>query len=160
QLQNRGMSLGEFQYIYRWEWSHRFLGKMIGLLFAIPFLFFWATGRLKGRFWPVLVLFALGGAQGAVGWWMVTSGLWSGLDVSPYRLAVHLGMAFTILALSLWLALDAFDIPKERSKLGAPSWTPALLLAALFVQIMFGAILAGADGGQAYTDWPTIGGQM
>jgi cytochrome c oxidase assembly protein subunit 15 len=160
QLQNRGMSLGEFQYIYWWEWTHRFIGKMLGVLFAIPFVFFWATGRLRKRFWPTLVLFTLGGAQGAIGWWMVTSGLWSGLDVSPYRLAVHLGMAFAIIALSLWLALDAFEWPSKPSRFGAPVWTPAALLALLFVQILLGAILAGADGGKAYADWPTIGGAL
>ncbi|MDX2277048.1 MAG: COX15/CtaA family protein [Hyphomonadaceae bacterium] len=158
QLQNRGMSLAEFQYIYWWEWTHRFLGKMLGVLFAVPFFFFWATGRLKGRFWPTLALFALGGAQGAIGWWMVTSGLWSGLDVSPYRLAVHLGMAFAIIGLSLWLALDAFQWPCKPSKLGAPLWAPAGLLVLLFAQILLGAVLAGADGGMAYADWPTIGG--
>jgi cytochrome c oxidase assembly protein subunit 15 len=160
QLQNRGMSLGEFQYIYWWEWTHRFIGKMLGVLFAIPFVFFWATGRLRGRFWPTLVLFALGGAQGAIGWWMVTSGLWSGLDVSPYRLAVHLGMAFAIIGLSLWIALDAFEWPKMGARFGAPLWAPAALLVLLLVQILLGAILAGADGGMAYADWPTIGGAL
>ena len=159
QVQNRGMSLAEFQYIYGWEWAHRFLGKAIGLLFAAPFLYFALTGRLRGRFWPTLALFALGAAQGAVGWWMVTSGLAGRVDVSPVRLAVHLGMAFAILALALWLALDAFGWPRARSKLGAPNWAPALLLAVLFAQILLGAILAGADGGQAYADWPTIGGE-
>lgn len=160
QMQNRGMSLAEFQYIYWWEWTHRFIGKMLGLLFAVPFLYFWISGRLKGRFWPTVVLFALGGAQGAIGWWMVTSGLWTGLDVSPYRLAVHLGMAFTIMALSLWLALDAFEWPRSASSTGAPVWAPGLLSLLLFVQIVLGAVLAGADGGRAYADWPTIGGAL
>lgn len=159
QLQNRGMSLGEFRAIYWWEWAHRFVGKMIGVVFALPFLFFWATGRLKGRFLPVLGLFALGGLQGAVGWWMVTSGLFSGLDVSPVRLAVHLGLAFAIIAVALSLALDAFGWPRERSQLGAPSWTPAALMALIFAQVMFGALLAGARAGPAYADWPTIGGE-
>jgi cytochrome c oxidase assembly protein subunit 15 len=160
QLQNRGMSLGEFQYIYWWEWTHRFIGKMLGVLFAIPFVFFWATGRLRGRFWLTLALFALGGAQGAIGWWMVTSGLWSSLDVSPYRLAVHLGMAFAIIALALWLAYDAFGWPRKASRLGAPAWAPLVLLALIFVQVLLGAVLAGADGGKAYADWPTIGGAL
>jgi cytochrome c oxidase assembly protein subunit 15 len=160
QLQNRGMSLTEFQYIYWWEWGHRFLGKMMGLIFAAPFFFFLATGRLKGRFWPVLGLFALGGLQGAIGWWMVTSGLWSGLDVSPIRLAVHLGMAFAIAALALWLALDAFGWPRATSRLPAPVWGPPAFLVLLFVQVILGAFLAGSDGGAAYADWPTIGGQV
>lgn len=158
QLQNRGMSLADFQSIYWWEWGHRFLGKMIGLVFALPFAFFWATGRLRGRFAPVLALFTLGGLQGAIGWWMVTSGLWSGLDVSPIRLAVHLGMAFVIAAFALWLALDCFGWPRA-SKFAAPAWTPPAFLALLFVQVILGAFLAGSDGGPAYADWPLIGGQ-
>jgi heme a synthase len=157
-LQNNGMSLEEFQAIYWWEWAHRFLGKMIGLAFALPFVFFWVSGRLKGRFWPVFALFCLGGLQGFVGWWMVTSGLFSGLDVSPVRLAIHLGLAFLILAYALWLALDAFGWPREKSSLGAPIWAPFALMALIFVQVILGALLAGADGGPAYADWPTIGG--
>src|SRR5690606_30027941 len=99
QEQNSEMNLAEFQYIYWWEWGHRFLGKVIGVAFALPALFFLFTGRLRGRFRVSLALFALGGLQGAIGWWMVTSGLFSGLDVSPMRLAIHLGMALIILAL-------------------------------------------------------------
>lgn len=157
QVQNRGMSLAQFQYIYWWEWSHRFLGRMIGIVFALPFAFFWATGRLKGRFWPVVGLFVLGGMQGAIGWWMVTSGLFGRLDVSPVRLAIHLGMAFAILAIALWLALDAFGWPRRASNLGAPKWAPPVFMALVFCQVMFGALLAGADGGPAYPDWPMIG---
>lgn len=156
-LQNSGMSLAEFQYIYWWEWSHRFLGKMIGLAFAVPFALFWASGRLKGRFWPVLGLFALGGLQGAVGWWMVTSGLFERLDVSPVRLAIHLAMALLTLGGALWLALDALGWPRESGRLGAPVWAPGALLALVFTQIMLGALMAGADGGAAFADWPTIG---
>jgi cytochrome c oxidase assembly protein subunit 15 len=157
QEQNYGMSLGEFQYIYWWEWSHRFLGKMLGVVFALPFLFFLFTGRLRGRFRVMFTLFFLGALQGGVGWWMVTSGLFSGLDVSPIRLAIHLALAFMILALGVWVALGAFDWPKQDAKLGAPHWAPAALLALVFVQILFGALLAGSRGGAAYADWPTIG---
>lgn len=159
QVQNRGMSLAEFQTIYWWEWGHRFLGKIIGLAFAIPFAIFWATGRLSGRFWPVLALFALGGLQGFVGWWMVTSGLFSSLDVSPIRLAIHLALALIVLAGALWLAMEAFAWPRQRCVLGAPAWTPPALLALIFVQAMFGALMAGANGGPAFADWPTIGGE-
>jgi len=158
QTQNRGMSLGEFQYIYWWEWAHRFLGKMIGIVFALPALFFFFTGRLRGRFRVTLLLFALGGLQGAIGWWMVTSGLFDRLDVSPLRLAIHLGMAFVILALTLWVALGALGWPKP-SKPGVPRWAPIALMTLIFVQVMFGALLAGSDGGKAYADWPTIGGE-
>jgi heme a synthase len=158
-MQNRGMSLAAFQSIYWWEWGHRFLGKMIGLVFALPFVFFWARGHLKARFWPVFALFCLGGLQGFVGWWMVTSGLFSGLDVSPVRLAIHLGLAFAILGYGFWLALDALAWPREKSKLGAPRWAPFALMGLMFVQVIFGALLAGADGGPAYADWPLIGGE-
>jgi cytochrome c oxidase assembly protein subunit 15 len=160
QVQNTGMSLAEFQSIYWWEWGHRFLGKMIGVVFALPFLGFALTGRLRGRFWPVLGLFALGALQGAIGWWMVTSGLWSGLDVSPYRLAVHLGLAFLILALALWLALEALGWPQPRHRAPTFQWASISLIAIMFVQIVLGAVMAGADGGRAYADWPTIGGEL
>jgi heme a synthase len=158
QTQNQGMSLAEFQSIYWWEWAHRFLGKVVGVAFAVPALFFFFTGRLRGRFRVTLLLFALGAAQGAIGWWMVTSGLFDRLSVSPVRLAIHLGMAFVILALALWVALGALGWPRP-SKLGAPRWAPIALLALLFAQIMFGALLAGSRGGAAYADWPTIGGE-
>jgi cytochrome c oxidase assembly protein subunit 15 len=159
QTQNRGMSLAEFQTIYWWEWGHRFLGKAIGLVFALPFAFFWATGRLRGRFWQVLGLFALGGLQGAIGWWMVTSGLFSAVNVSPVRLAIHLCTAFVILGVAFWLALDAFDWPRRLSRTSGPPWLALTLPPLLLVQIMFGAFLAGDHGGAAYQDWPTIGGQ-
>jgi len=159
QTQNSGMSLGEFQHIYWWEWGHRFLGKVLGLVFAVPALFFLITGRLRGRFRVTGVLFLLGATQGAIGWWMVTSGLFDRLDVSPVRLAIHLGMALIILALSLWVAIGALGAPRESSKLGVPRWAPLLLMVLVFTQAMFGALMAGADGGPAYADWPRIGGE-
>jgi cytochrome c oxidase assembly protein subunit 15 len=159
QTQNNGMMLEEFQHIYWWEWGHRFLGKMIGVAFAAPALIFFFMGRLRGRFRVTAALFVLGGLQGAIGWWMVTSGLFDRLDVSPVRLAVHLGMAFFILAFALWVALGAFAWPAKPSRLGLPKWTPFLLMALIFVQVMFGALLAGSDGGPAYADWPRIGGE-
>jgi cytochrome c oxidase assembly protein subunit 15 len=159
QTQNRGMSLDEFQYIYWWEWAHRFLGKLIGLAFAAPFFFFWATGRLRGRLWPLLGLFALGALQGGVGWWMVESGLFSDVNVSPVRLAIHLCLAFVILGVSFWLALGAFGWPERPRDAGAPIWVAAPLLPLLLLQVMFGAFLAGDYGGAAYQDWPQIGGE-
>jgi len=158
QNQNNGMTLEEFRHIYWWEWVHRFLGKMLGLVFAIPALILFFMGRLRGRFRVTLLLFALGASQGAIGWWMVTSGLFDRLDVSPVRLAIHLGMALIILAIALYVALGALGWP-ERAKLGAPRWTAAALLALIFAQAMFGAFLAGSDGGKAYADWPRIGGE-
>jgi cytochrome c oxidase assembly protein subunit 15 len=159
QAQNNGMTIAEFKNIYWWEWGHRFLGKVVGIVYALPFFFFLFTGRLRGRFRLTILLFALGGLQGAIGWWMVTSGLFDRLDVSPFRLAIHLAMAFVILALGLWVALGAFAWPKQSAKLGLPRWAPFVLMAFVFVQIMFGALLAGSDGGPAYADWPKIGGE-
>lgn len=158
--QNSGMSMSDFQTLYWWEWGHRLLGRVIGLVFALPFFFFLFTGRLKGRLVPTTVLFALGGLQGFIGWWMVTSGLFSGTDVSPVRLAIHLSMAFVILALALWLALGAFGWPKHAGSIAAPRWAPFALMGLIFCQLMFGALLAGSDGGPAFADWPTIGGQI
>jgi heme a synthase len=159
QSQNNGMSLSEFRRIYWWEWGHRFLGQSIGLAFALPALFFLFSGRLRGRFRVTGLLFLLGAVQGGIGWWMVTSGLFDRLDVSPIRLSIHLAMALLILAIALWVALGALGWPAERSKLGAPKAAPFVLLALIFVQAIFGALLAGSDGGAAYADWPTIGGE-
>ncbi|MBI1188950.1 MAG: heme A synthase [Alphaproteobacteria bacterium] len=159
QVQNRGMSLAEFQAIYWWEWGHRFLGKVVGVVFIAPFLLFWRVGGLEGRFWPVLGLGVLGGVQGAIGWWMVQSGLADRLDVSPLRLATHLGVAFLILGLSFHLALGAFGWPRGASRLGLPTGAAWLLVAALFGQVILGALMAGVDAGAAYPDWPTIGGR-
>lgn len=131
---------------------------MIGLVVAAGVIGFGLTGRLKGRLGAALVLLAMIGFEAVIGWWMVTSGLFSALEVSPLRLAIHLCTALIILALAVWLALDAMGWPSGVSKLGAPRWAVFALLALLLCQIMFGALLAGARGGPAYPDWPTIGG--
>ena len=159
QAQNFGMSLSEFQHIYLWEWGHRFLGKVLGVVFTLPALFFLLTGRLRGRFRVTGLLFVLGASQGAIGWWMVTSGLFDRLDVSPVRLAIHLGMALIILALLLWVAIGALGAPRDGSKLGVSRVLALFLIACVFMQAMFGALMAGADGGPAYADWPRIGGE-
>ncbi|MGE3143013.1 MAG: COX15/CtaA family protein [Hyphomonadaceae bacterium] len=157
-LVNHGMSLDAFKTLFWWEWAHRFLGRAIGAAFALPFVIFWATGRLKGRVRPVLGLFALGGLQGAIGWWMVKSGLVGRVDVSPIRLAAHLGVAFIILALALRLSLAAFAWPRRASMLGAPRALVWAFCGVLYLQILLGALVAGNDAGRAYSDWPTIGG--
>jgi cytochrome c oxidase assembly protein subunit 15 len=160
QVQNRGMAMDEFQYIYWWEWAHRFLGRLIGLLFFIPFVAFLLMGKLKCRVVPVLCLGLMGGLQGAIGWWMVTSGLFSGLDVSPIRLAIHLGMAFLILAFGAHLALDFSGARKKAGSLGGSPWLAFGFCVLLFCQVMAGALTAGTDSGAAYQDWPTIGGAL
>lgn len=155
QLQNRGMSLSEFRFIYFWEWGHRFLGQAIGVVFALPYAFFLATGRLRGRVLPVTVLGLMGALQGAIGWWMVTSGLYGRLDVSSVRLAVHLALAFAILGFGLWQFLGAWTTARGG---GRPRTVATALLALIYVQIVLGALVAGSDAGRAFADWPTIGG--
>ena len=161
QVQNRGMSMAEFQFIYWWDWGHRQLGRTLGLVFAIPFFYFLARGimpkRLRPRLW---ILFALGGLQGAIGWWMVSSGLSERLDVSQYRLATHLSMAFVILALTLWTALE---LRYGRTRFAArSSWFAwgAVLWIAVLIQIALGAFVAGLDAGRIHTTWPLMQGRL
>ncbi|MDA9401684.1 COX15/CtaA family protein [Bradyrhizobium sp. CCBAU 45389] len=155
---NVGMSLSEFKEIFWWEWSHRLLGRFIGVAYLLPFLFFlWRgglSGELKRRLW---LLFALGGLQGAVGWWMVASGLTERVEVSQYRLATHLVLALLIFAGIVWTVRRL----KARPQIAAPArlrFTSALLLVVTFVQIYFGALVAGLRAGRAYNTWPQIDG--
>lgn len=157
-VQNAGMSLAEFQRIYWWEWGHRLLGRVIGLAFAAPFLVLLLQGRLKGRVAACLGLFLLGGVQGAVGWWMVQSGLTDRVDVEAYRLATHLGVAFVLLGGLVALALDAAGWPRS----GASGFAPRLawaFLGLLFLQVLAGAAMAGSHAGRLYANWPTIAGE-
>lgn len=157
---NKGMSLAEFQFIYWWEWAHRFLGRLIGLFVAIPLVFFWATGRLENFMKPrLLILFAMGGLQGFIGWWMVKSGLVDRVDVSQYRLAVHLTLACLIFAYAMWLARGLAphsDEPVSRSV----SLMSVFVFAAIVLQIFLGALVAGLDAGLAFNDWPTMDGMI
>jgi heme a synthase len=155
QQQNRGMTLEEFKVIYWWEWGHRQLGRVVGLVFAVGLLFFGLAGRLKGRLAETISLFLLGGLQGAIGWWMVSSGLVGRLDVAPYRLATHLGMAFIIIALS-WRLAFLFLRPTANYK---GSLRGTILAVLVFFQIILGALVAGNDAGRTYVDWPTMGGE-
>ncbi|MCP4184508.1 MAG: heme A synthase [Hyphomicrobiales bacterium] len=157
---NKGMSLGEFQFIYWWEWSHRFLGRIIGFAFAIPFILFWITGRLEPELKPRLaLLLVLGGIQGFIGWWMVSSGLVERTDVSQYRLAVHLTLACVIFAYALWLARGLADDHQNTTGRPASNMAGAISLATLF-QIILGALVAGLNAGFAYNDWPLMDGAI
>jgi heme a synthase len=157
----RGMSLEEFKTIYWWEWGHRFLGRLIGVAFFLPFLAFWIAGYIPRVLLPRLLgLFALGGLQGAVGWYMVKSGLVTRVDVSQYRLAAHLGIAVAILGYTLWLI---FDLGREQSRetrsgsRGA-AWVAGAVLALIYLQILAGGLVAGLDAGFGYNTWPLING--
>jgi cytochrome c oxidase assembly protein subunit 15 len=165
-LINQGISLGEFQVLFWWEWAHRLLGRLVGIVFALPLVSFLALRqiprRLVGR---CLLLLALGGLQGLVGWWMVESGLEGRASVAPERLAVHLGLALVLLSALVWTALDAWagDAPKTDSRTAARARVrrafSALFAAAVFVQCLMGALVAGNGGGRIDIDWPLMGGR-
>jgi heme a synthase len=157
-LKNRGMSLEAFKQIYWWEWIHRFLGRLIGLAFFAPFVWFLVRGQLPRRMLPGLVgIFALGGLQGAIGWWMVASGLVDRVSVAPYRLAVHLTLALVIFAALLWVARTAAGRPAAPvpGRISATAW---LILVLTFVQVALGGLVAGLDAGRTFTTWPLIDG--
>jgi cytochrome c oxidase assembly protein subunit 15 len=157
---NAGMSLDEFKTIFWWEWSHRLLGRVIGVAYLLPFLWFlWRGvlgGELKRRLWGI---FALGALQGAVGWWMVASGLSERVEVSQYRLATHLVLALLIFAGIVWTL--------RRLRESAPSNLPirlkisaVVLLVLTFVQLYLGALVAGLRAGKIYNTWPDIDGGL
>lgn len=164
QLINKGMSLEEFKVIFWWEWGHRFLGRMVGFAFLLPFLFFWATGRIERGLMPKLILmFVLGGLQGALGWYMVMSGLVDRVDVSQYRLAAHLSAAVLIFGYMFWVALGLGSRPAAgaHQAAGRGAFLSAVGLTALiFVQIALGAFVAGLDAGMGYTTWPLMDGRL
>jgi heme a synthase len=156
---NSGMTLAEFKTIFWWEWAHRLMGRVIGAAFLIPFLAFLAKGwigpALRTRLWAI---FALGAVQGAVGWWMVASGLTERVDVSQYRLAVHLTLACVIFAAVLWTAARL-----ERTQIEVPFRIRASatgLMVLVLVQIYLGALVAGLRAGLIYDTWPLIDGSL
>jgi heme a synthase len=157
---NAGMSLSEFKTIFWWEWSHRLLGRVIGMVYLLPFLFFlWRGGMsdgLKRRLW---LIFGLGALQGAVGWWMVASGLSERTEVSQYRLATHLVLALLIFAAIVWTLRRL----AERPPLIAPArlkLTSAVLMVLTLVQLYLGALVAGLRAGLVYNTWPEIDGAL
>jgi cytochrome c oxidase assembly protein subunit 15 len=158
ELQNSGMSLDQFRFIFWWEWGHRFLGRVIGLAFAIPFAIFLFQRRFSWRLAaPLTLLFILGGAQGALGWWMVQSGLSERVDVSQYRLAAHLTTAALLFIALIWVA-RRLGPPKRRTQ-GAsfPIW---VLLLLVLLQIAAGAFVAGLDAGLSHNTWPLMDGRV
>jgi cytochrome c oxidase assembly protein subunit 15 len=154
------MNLSEFKTIFWWEWSHRLLGRVIGAVYLLPFLFFLWRGalgsELKRRLW---LIFGLGALQGAVGWWMVASGLSQRVEVSQYRLATHLVLALMIFAAVVWTLRR---LTERQQAVASPrlKFTAMALLALTFVQLYFGALVAGLRAGRVYNTWPDIDGSF
>ncbi len=161
QLINKGMSLADFKFIYWWEWGHRFLGRAIGVVFFVPFVFFWLTGRLhKSQVPRLLGLFVLGGLQGALGWYMVMSGLVERTDVSQYRLSAHLTLATVIFAAIIWTALGIGRDKRLPAYTVTLGW-PALALTVLIIaQTALGGFVAGLDAGLSHNTWPLMDGRF
>jgi len=155
---NRGMSLTEFKTIFWWEWGHRLLGRLIGAVFLLPFLWFlwrgFLSSELKRKLW---IIFVLGGAQGAVGWWMVTSGLSGRVSVSQYRLAIHFMLALLIFSAIVWTLRRLQARPPSVAPIRVKV-TGRILLALLFLQLYFGALVAGLRAGRVFNTWPLIDG--
>jgi heme a synthase len=155
---NDGMDLGEFKTIFWWEWSHRLLGRVIGVAYLLPFLWFLWRGvmgaDLRRRLW---LIFGLGTLQGAVGWWMVASGLSQRVEVSQYRLATHLVLALFIFAAVVWTLRRLADRPPSTASLRLKITSVALLVLT-FVQLYLGALVAGLRAGKVYNTWPDIDG--
>ncbi|MGF1454453.1 MAG: COX15/CtaA family protein [Alphaproteobacteria bacterium] len=162
---NQGMSLAAFKVIYYWEWGHRLLGRLIGAAFLAGLLYFHATRKLDRplalRLWG---LFILGGLQGALGWYMVQSGLVDRVDVSQYRLAAHLGLALFIFACITWVACDLLIGPAGRisGRMGSKGVTAAAgaLAGLVYLQCVIGAFVAGLDAGMTYNTWPLMDGGL
>jgi cytochrome c oxidase assembly protein subunit 15 len=157
---NRGMDLTGFKHIFWWEWSHRLIARSVGFVFAVPLVFFWLAGWIERRLKPKLVgILALGGLQGAIGWWMVASGLVDRTDVSQYRLAIHLTTACLIFIATLAVARGLAphsERPAVRSVQLFAGWMVALVL----FQIYLGALVAGTDAGFSYNTWPLMDGRV
>ncbi len=156
---NRGMSLGDFQFIFFWEWAHRLLARLVGVAMAVPLVWFAVRRWIPAGYgWRLVALLALGGLQGAVGWWMVRSGLVGRIDVSHLRLATHLGLALFILGGLVWTACDLRELTRNpaagpaRFHRGA-----AMAIALLATQIIWGAFTAGLRAGYAFPTWPLMG---
>lgn len=184
QLLRKGMTLDEFKFIYFWEYLHRLLGRLVGLLYAMPLAWFWMVGRVRGRLAGLLAVgLLLGGMQGVVGWWMVKSGLYENPYVSPFRLAIHLGLALFILCYLWWIRL-ALSLPRSapsRSLIKVAPTEPADHVAVspgafaadgrlraftaafaflLALQIFYGALTAGLNAGYMYNTFPLMMGRV
>jgi heme a synthase len=163
-LLNKGMSLGDFQFIYWWEWGHRQLGRFVGFAYMLPLAFFWLRGAVKGKLavW-LLALGLLGGFQGAIGWIMVASGLKEGMiSVAPVKLALHLTTACLILVGLVWTARALRLVGNMSAEVShgtsRGAFSAKVLLVLLVVQIALGALVAGSKSGLTYNTWPLMDG--
>ncbi|HXP04945.1 MAG TPA: COX15/CtaA family protein [Stellaceae bacterium] len=159
-LLNAGMSLADFKTIYLWEYVHRLWGRLIGFVYALPFLYFLVRGRIPRRLtWPLAGIFALGGCQGALGWYMVESGLADRIEVSQYRLTAHLVLALVIYAATLWTALGLLQAPSGA----APRWlrrASEAVLGLVGPTIVAGGFVAGLNAGLTYNTFPLMDGRF
>ena len=154
-IQNSLMTIGEFKFIFWWEWAHRFLGRLIGICFLIPLIYF----SLREKFENLINLhfiFLLICLQGFIGWYMVSSGLVNRVDVSHFRLSLHLTIAFIILSLILWQILKYKNVYKNSDHFIKYS-LPSIFLFLIYLQIIFGAFVSGMDAGKIYNTWPLMG---
>lgn len=156
-VENRGMTLEGFKGIFWWEWTHRLLGRLLGVLFIVPFLWFASVGVIRRSDWPrMLLLFLLGGLQGFIGWWMVASGLEVRTSVSQYRLAIHLGTALLLLVAILWIALEYLRGGKSTGM----SKRATAFAVLVYFQMLLGALVAGLHAGLIYNTWPDMNGRV
>jgi cytochrome c oxidase assembly protein subunit 15 len=158
---NADMTVETFKAIYWWEWGHRLLGRLVGLVFALPLVVFLVRRQIPRRLIVrCFLLLLLGGLQGVVGWWMVSSGLSERISVAPERLTVHLGLALALFVMLIWTALDAWAGKPRATEHGRWPTIGALFLAGVFLQSLLGALVAGNDAGLVYTDWPLMNGAL
>jgi cytochrome c oxidase assembly protein subunit 15 len=157
-----GMTLAQFKFIFFWEWMHRLLGRLIGVAFALPLLWFAVKRDIpQGYGWKLVGLLVLGGLQGALGWYMVMSGLVDRTDVSHFRLSAHLLLAFAIMSALIWVALDLRQLARAGENRPARLKAAAVAtLAVLALQLLLGAWVAGLNAGQVASDWPTMQGRF
>jgi len=160
-LMNTGMGLADFKTIYLWEYAHRLWGRLIGIVYLLPFLYFLVRGGIPRRLaWPLAGIFVLGAAQGALGWWMVQSGLADRVEVSQYRLAAHLALALAIYAATLWAALGLLSGPNHRD---ASRWlrrSAEIVLGLVSLTIVAGSFVAGLNAGLTYNTFPLMDGRF
>ncbi len=159
-LLNSDFTLSDFKKIYFWEYLHRLIGRIIGVVFLLPFLFFWLKKKFPDGFVKkMLVLLLLGALQGVIGWFMVASGLSENVYVSHYRLALHLISAFTVFGFTFWYALDLIYAEKKTEGNSSLKKISLILFSITILQIIYGAFVAGLKAGYGYPTWPKMGNE-